>query len=217
MSSQPSRKEILDRIKESRNAQDKRLKIKSDRPLVDSRQFYDPIEELPEVAFARNLVEVKGKFSYCTDSNELNLAFGLLFKETGWKKAICFEEALQKVIHQAGCDFSSDPGELPEADVVITGCEYLIARTGSILVSSRQGSGRRAFATAPVHIVVGHTSQIVNEMKDALLKMQQKYQVMPSQITLITGPSRTADIEKTLVMGVHGPADLYVFLLNDQG
>ncbi|MCK5078809.1 MAG: LUD domain-containing protein, partial [Bacteroidales bacterium] len=52
---------------------------------------------------------------------------------------------------------------------------------------------------------------------DALKGMKEKYgQDLPSMISLITGPSRTADIEKTLVMGAHGPRELYVFLVDDQ-
>ena len=83
------------------------------------------------------------------------------------------------------------------------------------MVSSSQGSGRRVFGHAPVHIVIGRASQVVNEIGDALSGIKGKYGEMPSQVSLITGPSRTADIEKTLVLGAHGPRDLFVFLLND--
>jgi L-lactate dehydrogenase complex protein LldG len=83
------------------------------------------------------------------------------------------------------------------------------------MVSSSQGSGRKIFGHAPIHIIIARASQVVMEIGDALAAMKGKYGEMPSQISLITGPSRTADIEKTLVLGAHGPRDLYVFLLND--
>ena len=84
-------------------------------------------------------------------------------------------------------------------------------------IACLMGSGRQAFVFPDAHIVVAFTSQLVNDLKDAFTKLKKKYEPrLPSMITLITGPSRTADIEKTLVMGVHGPKELYVFLLEDQ-
>ena len=102
---------------------------------------------------------------------------------------------------------------IKEMQVGITTCEYLVARLGSILVSSASGSGRRMNVFPPVHIVIADTSQLVYDIKDALRQVQNKYKPgFPSMISLITGPSRTADIEKTLVMGAHGPKEVYVFL-----
>jgi L-lactate dehydrogenase complex protein LldG len=68
-----------------------------------------------------------------------------------------------------------------------------------------------------IHIVVAYSSQLVPDLKDAFKEIKKKYEPeFPSVISLITGPSRTADIEKTLVMGAHGPKELYVFLIEDK-
>jgi L-lactate dehydrogenase complex protein LldG len=68
---------------------------------------------------------------------------------------------------------------------------------------------------APVHICVAKASQLVFDVKDALKILQKKYgDQLPSMISFATGPSRTADIEKTLVVGVHGPKEVYCFLLD---
>ena len=100
--------------------------------------------------------------------------------------------------------------------IAVTSCEFLIARTGSIMMSSQQLSGRRLYAFPEVHIVIAFISQIVPDIKTALTGIREKYTGrMPSMVTMITGPSRTADIEKTLVMGVHGPKEVYVFLADD--
>jgi L-lactate dehydrogenase complex protein LldG len=65
-----------------------------------------------------------------------------------------------------------------------------------------------------VHIVVAYTSQLVHDIKDGLQLVQDKYgDRLPSMISLISGPSRTADIEKTLVLGAHGPKELILFLV----
>jgi L-lactate dehydrogenase complex protein LldG len=68
---------------------------------------------------------------------------------------------------------------------------------------------------APVHICIAKTSQVVYEVKDAIQFLQKKYgDNLPSMISFATGPSRTADIEKTLVVGVHGPKEVYCFMLD---
>ena len=85
------------------------------------------------------------------------------------------------------------------------------------MVSSMQECGRRMFVYPPVHIVVAHASQLVPDLKHALNEIKLKYSnKMPSMISVITGPSRTADIEKTLVMGAHGPKSVYVFFIDDK-
>lgn len=65
----------------------------------------------------------------------------------------------------------------------------------------------------PQHIVIARKDQLVDYLHTAYDKIREKFpDQLPSQITLITGPSRTADIEKTLVMGAHGPRELHVLL-----
>ena len=89
----------------------------------------------------------------------------------------------------------------------------MVARTGSVLVSSASQSGRQLNVFPPIHIVLAHVSQLVNYLDEALVAIQQKYgNHLPSIISTITGPSRTADIEKTLVLGAHGPKEFVVFL-----
>ena len=104
--------------------------------------------------------------------------------------------------------------ELSVCDVSITGCEYLVARTGSIVMSSAQASGRTTSVYAPIHICIAYTNQLVYDIKDALKAAKEKYGAhLPSMLTFATGPSRTADIEKALVVGVHGPKEVYLFLV----
>jgi L-lactate dehydrogenase complex protein LldG len=83
------------------------------------------------------------------------------------------------------------------------------------LLSTGQESGRTVSVYAPVHICIAYTRQLVYDIREGLEFLQEKYKMgLPSLITLATGPSRTADIEKTLVVGVHGPKDVYVFLID---
>jgi L-lactate dehydrogenase complex protein LldG len=210
------RRIILDKIKAVRINQEERVKTSFPKYKHDSSQYLNDPEELPEMEFARNLVQVKGKFVYCPNQKELILSLRILYHEEQWGKVFCTEPSIQEIVDRAGIIYSSEQESIKDSEAAITGCEYLVARTGSVMVSSAQGSGRRVFGHAPVHIVIGRTTQLVNEISDALTAIKGKYNEMPSQISMITGPSRTADIEKTLVLGAHGPRDLYVFLLNDR-
>jgi L-lactate dehydrogenase complex protein LldG len=210
-----SRKEILDRIKSSlRKRSDKSFGV-CHAPFTDSKEFLDPLDDMPEFVFARNLVGVNGKFSFCENQRELLAALSTLYQEQKWDNVYAPEKDIRNYLGMAGIPCHDDPEKIKSIQAGITGCEYLIARSGSILVSSAQTLSRRVIAHSPQHIVIAKTSQIVDEMKHGIEGIRNKYDRLPGTITAITGPSRTADIEKTLVLGAHGPEELYVFLVND--
>ena len=118
------------------------------------------------------------------------------------------------MLEESGIDYEFNEARLREIGVSITSCEALIARTGSVLITSATESGRRLSVYAPVHIVIAYTNQLFPEIKDALQHVRNKYNgTMPSLLSITTGPSRTSDIEKTLVLGAHGPKEMFVFLL----
>lgn len=96
-----------------------------------------------------------------------------------------------------------------ECELGVTGCEYLVARTGSIVVSTRALS-----VLPPVHLVIARREQLVPDLAAALTLLRHRYEKRwPSALSVITGPSRTADIEKILVMGAHGPKRLALFFV----
>ena len=81
-------------------------------------------------------------------------------------------------------------------------------------MTAAEQSGRTVSVYAPVHICIAYTNQLLYDVKDALQNIKEKYAGnIPSLITFANGPSRTADIEKTLVTGVHGPKEVYLFLI----
>jgi len=181
-----------------------------------SSSVFNPPTQENEVEFAENFSRISGRFIYCADMAELTAQIVQLITTQSWAQVYCIETAILPVLEKPlkGILISED---LPEADASITTCEALIARTGSILMSSAQESGRTVSVYAPVHICIAYTSQLVYDIKDGLEMLSVKYKDrIPSFITLATGPSRTADIEKTLVVGVHGPKDVYVFLVDAQ-
>jgi L-lactate dehydrogenase complex protein LldG len=178
---------------------------------------FHPLEEEKEVVFARKLMEMKGAFIYCENEKALGENLQMLLEQKQWKDYFVADKKLELLLKSLDIPFCNDPAKFYDLRAGITRCEYLIARFGSVLVSSGLDSGRRLFVFPEAHIVVAYTSQVVSELEEALEGIRKKYQEkFPSQMTVITGPSRTADIEKTLVMGAHGPRELYVFVVDDE-
>jgi Uncharacterized conserved protein len=175
---------------------------------------FTPTPQELEVEFARRFTNLQGKFVFCVDHKELAAQLNNLAANNKWDKIVCREDDLKKNLSDN--QFTNHAyNDLATCDASITGCEYLVARTGSIVMSAAQAGGRTTSVYAPVHICVAYTSQLVYDVKDAILQCREKYAGhLPSLITFATGPSRTADIEKTLVVGVHGPKEVYVFLVD---
>jgi L-lactate dehydrogenase complex protein LldG len=173
------------------------------------------VENDLSIAFAENFIHTKGEFIFCESEPDLHLHLKILVEKKGWKHIVVIEDKFKNLIQKSTIQLlTTNSIELAEAS--ITGCESLIARTGSILVSSVNNSGRKLTIFPTVHIVIAFTSQIVKDIDEGLILIKKKYKSgFPSMISLITGPSRTADIEKTLVYGAHGPKELILFLVDD--
>jgi len=176
---------------------------------------FHPSQKDLEIEFAENFTNLLGKFSFCMDEKELAQQLQHLIEVKKLNSIFCNEKEIkQKLINNGFNHFSAE--NIALCDASITGCELLIARTGSLLMSSALVSGRTTSVYAPVHICIAYASQLVYDIKEGLQIIKEKYAGnLPSLITLATGPSRTADIEKTLVVGVHGPKEVYVFLVED--
>ncbi len=183
-------------------------------PNLEDLPHYPQPEDIPEVLFAEEFTAAAGQFFFCEDEIQLIENLLSLAEERKWRKVYCWEPALQEILHKYDYPFFETDKDFEQAEVGFTLCETLIARNGSILLSSANMAGRRLSIYPPVHVVLAYTSQIVLDLKDAFKIIKNKYgNQLPSMLTTVTGPSRTADIEKTLVMGAHGPKELFVFLL----
>lgn len=95
------------------------------------------------------------------------------------------------------------------ADLGISGVRHLIAETGTVAVASGVDLPRSVSLLPPVHIAVAQRRQLLPDLFDLFATVD----AMPSNLTLITGPSKTGDIELKLVTGVHGPGEIHVVLI----
>jgi L-lactate dehydrogenase complex protein LldG len=210
MDQQQSRKNILNKIRQALNQS-----VPVPFPQTDEKSsVFTPLQQDIEVEFAENFTKLQGRFAFASSLDEVVIQLQTLIQARGWQAVYCREEALINTLqeHRFAPTFTTD---LAHCDAAITTCEQLIARTGSIVMSAAQQSGRTVSVYAPVHICIAYTNQLVYDIGDALKNVQLKYPQLPSLITLATGPSRTADIEKTLVVGVHGPKEVFCFLVQE--
>lgn len=97
----------------------------------------------------------------------------------------------------------------------VTQADYAIADTGTIVLISGREQHRLLSLVPPVHVCLLDPRQIVPTLASLIARIEQRFangEVTPQAVTMITGPSRTADIEHTLTMGVHGPMALHVLI-----
>lgn len=224
------RNEILGRIKEA-------LRLEAHRPIHagvsadHARPGATPREWLPLVpndlegmveTFAKNCLDLRTQYSRVATSAELVGKLVELRNAEGWKLIASHRAPiLSSILPSVGLPilFMEDQpaiAEIERADVGITVCDALIAQTGSVLLTSRSAGGRALSVLPPHHVVVARESQLLPDLPAAFGLLQKTYSDnYPSFMTLITGPSRTGDIERILVLGAHGPRILTVVLLPD--
>jgi L-lactate utilization protein LutC len=121
---------------------------------------------------------------------------------------------LAERLRAAGVEVASalgaDRDTLFAADIGISGVDHLIAETGSVAVLARADEPRSLSLLPPVHVAVADRAQLLPDLFDLFAGSRE----MPSCLTLITGPSKTGDIELRLVTGVHGPGELHIIFIN---
>jgi L-lactate dehydrogenase complex protein LldG len=203
---------ILGKVRSALSKKFQKAQIKPD----FNQSLYPVQEEDLAVLFAENLVATKAEFFYCEGLKDFHVQFTQLSSERYYKNIVYLENELSDILPRLKSKYLQTLQDVKKAEIGINLCESLIARTGSVLISSKQAAGRAISVYPPINIVVAFSSQLVFDIKDGLKRIQERYPgSFPSMVSLVTGPSRTADIEKTLVMGAHGPKELLVFLIDD--
>jgi L-lactate dehydrogenase complex protein LldG len=179
--------------------------------------------------FAGELTRVGARFRRCADEDaafdyieqiatsrktklvlswDVPLLTGIDVRARLAEKGIAFEKAV------GGMDLIS---KADGADIGISGVDYALADTGTLVLFAARHQPRSISLLPPVHVAIVNSSQILPGLSDLfpLIGREQNGQrILSSAITFITGPSRTADIELKLVVGVHGPQELHVLLLD---
>jgi L-lactate dehydrogenase complex protein LldG len=193
----------------------------------------DPEQWLPAVPddlpgrielFCEISAGLKTRVIRCASTSAAAEALQQLAREGAWRTVFTHAHpltntvmaALPKDVAVRSTEGGYDKQEMQKADAGISGCESLIAQTASILVSPQSSGGRVLSVLVPHHVVVATTRQIVRDLREALEGLRQRSGgALPRYFSFITGPSRTGDIERILVLGAHGPKELTVLLLDE--
>lgn len=168
--------------------------------------------------FARNAEGLKADFHLLESEEELPTALQKLRDENSWQR-IAFHAGDLTNLAVRALDVPSlsitegyDRDELEKCDAGITLCDALIAQTGSVLITARSAGGRALSILPPHHVVLARRAQLLPDLPAAFELLRATYgENLPSLMSFITGPSRTGDIERILVLGAHGPRQLTIF------
>ncbi len=177
--------------------------------------FKVPVADFSAV-FKRELEGISGKcFIAENEADMQSMLIGIL-AEKNCTKVYTSQLLADTLRFLQNVTITTDTPALDENPVAISGCECLSARTGSVFVSANTSEGRKMHSFAETHIILAKESQLVQDIPDALAFVRAKYpQGLPSAVTMITGQSRTSDIEKTLILGAHGPKEFIVFIVKE--
>jgi len=187
----PARDNILDRVRAA-------LRTGAHRPQAPtSAPIFPPITN-PEARFREEFTALKGEVIENTE------ALGA-FLSSFSKISTDGSELVSKTVGEANAG-------IRDCDLGVTTCDCLVAQTGSIIVSTLSAGGRALSVLPPTHLVIARREQTVPDLVAAMALLRKRYdRHWPSALSVITGPSRTADIEKILVMGAHGPKRLVIY------
>jgi len=172
--------------------------------------------------FAQNAADLKATFMLVNHEDELTPALQALADAGQWQRVATHEGGLANKLAAAlglpllVVDGGYDKSALALCDAGISECDALVAQTGSLVVTSRTGGGRALSCLPPHHVVIARRSQLVPDLTSAFALIRDKHGARyPSMISLVTGPSRTGDIERILVLGAHGPKQLTILCIRD--
>ena len=188
---------------------------------IDQRtETWIPIKEEDGTAitFVQNFKEQGGVFIYLESEAEFVECIKQLAPENGWEPLWCTSPDMQRLLEKYNILYTESKEREPKQKLVsLTGCECLVAQTGSIILSDAMTRTREAYALPDILLVYATTEQIVPGMRTAFQTVKRKYaKSKPSQLTVITGPSRSTDIEQTLVIGASGIRQVAVFLVDEE-
>jgi L-lactate dehydrogenase complex protein LldG len=225
--SRNSREEILRRIKTG--LQD--LDANQEKPplfsITDGTKIGQMVIELREELeekkwvwidrFIDELRRVSGNVIVVKDENEVRESIIKLIEKHSVRSLAIWESdlllSLRELLQNKGLQFvsSGNKDDMAKADIGITEVDYAIAETGTIVLIANERQPRSVSLIPPIHIAVMKSNTILGNLDELFFLVKNSSQPT-SCMTFITGPSRTADIELNLTLGVHGPKELYVLI-----
>lgn len=169
------------------------------------------------ITFVNRFKDMGGIFIYLEDEAELGDCLKQLAPQNGWENLWCTSPETQAMLDKYGVNYVSekpDRNTTPKIVSVIP-CNYLVAQTGSIIVTDGHAGTRQSYTETDILLVMARTSQIVGSLKEALQSLNKELgDSGSSQAVVITGLSKSYDIEQEVVQGIFGARQIAVFLVD---
>lgn len=169
------------------------------------------------ITFVQKFKDMGGIFIYLENEAEFGDCMKQLAPQNGWEPLWCSSPKMQPLLDKYGLNYSEEPVmEEKHKLVSMTDCEYLIAQTGSIVLSDYNTGSRKAYTDSDVLLILARTDQIVGGVKEAMQRLKSRLSTQEaSQAVIITGQTWSYDIEQELIQGVFGPRQIAVFLIDE--
>jgi len=185
----------------------------SDRAVATRREV--PVDDLLSL-FKNNLEAVAGKCKVVSGESEASAAIQEIISYLKPQTlAVSDSNTVSSVVDQINTNVTvlknASKSDLFDCDIGITCAQWAIAETGTLVLESETESNRLISLIPPVHICMLKAEKIRQTMGEVLECVRQS---LNPTVTFITGPSRTSDIELTLAIGVHGPKELHVIIID---
>ena len=174
-------------------------------------------EDGADFTFVERFKENGGIFIYFESQQDFIDAMRQYIVDNQWEPLCSTSKKIKEVFKDSGISLSRDYTTKRKKTVSITDCECLIAQTGSVMVTDTCAGSRMAYSNADVLLVYASPNQIVANMKDAMKLIKEKYgSNRPSETVIISGASKSIEIDNQLVIGAQGIRQIALFLVEEE-
>ena len=215
LSERTNKEQILAKVREAVISKDENL-FKDVNMQVDTWTPFKE-EDGADFTFVERFKDNGGIFIYFESQHDFVDAMKQYVVDNQWEPLCSTSSRIHEVFKNSGIELCSDYKTKRKKTVSITDCECLIAQTGSVMVTDSCAGSRAAYSNADVLLVYASPSQIVASMKDAMKQIKEKYgSSKPSETVIISGPTRSIEIDNQLVIGAQGIKQLALFLVEEE-
>ena len=215
LSERTNKEQILAKVREAVMTKDENL-FKDVNMQVDTWTPFKE-EDGADFTFVERFKDNGGIFVYFESKENFIEAMKQYIIENQWEPLCSTSMKMEAVFKDSGFELSRDYATKRKKTVSITDCECLIAHTGSVVVTDKCAGSREAYSNADTLLVYASPSQIVASMKDAIKLLKEKYgNNKPTETVIISGPSKSIEIDNQLVIGAQGIKQIALFLVEEE-
>ena len=210
-----NKEQILAKVREAVMAKDENL-FKDVNMHADTWTPFKE-EDGADFTFVERFKDNGGIFVYFESKDDFIEAMKQFIIENQWEPLCSTSMKMEAVFKDSGIELCRDYTTKRKKTVSITDCECLIAHTGSVVVTDKCAGSTAAYSNADTLLIYASPSQIVASMKDSIKLLKEKYgSKRPSETVIISGPSRSTEIDNQLVIGAQGIKQLALFLVEEE-